>query len=108
MKKILFLFLLYFATTVVFGQKADFRAAAKFNSSNLKKMVGSTSVNPVWLKDSDKFWYSYKTGDGRFYWFVDPAKKTRKPLFDNYYMASEINQKINKIMNASSSPRKKT
>ncbi len=83
-----------------FGQKADFRAAEKFSSENIKKMLGSTSVRANWLKDSDKFWYSYKTGDGNFYWFVNPAKQTKEPLFDNNYLCSEVNQQINKILNS--------
>lgn len=82
-----------------FAQKADFRSAEKYSNENLAKMVGSTSVRPVYLKDSDTFWYTYKTGDGEFYYLVDPVKKTREPLFDNYYLVSEINQKINKILN---------
>ena len=82
-----------------FGQKADFRAAEKFSSTNISKMLGSTSVRANWLKDSDKFWYSYKTGDGNFYWYVNPAKKTKELLFDNNYLCSEVNQQINKILN---------
>lgn len=91
--------LLFMFSTLAYSQKADFRAAEKFTSENLGKMVGSTSVRPVYLKDSDIFWYSYKTGNGEYYWMVDPAKKIREPLFDNYYLVSEVNQKINKILN---------
>jgi len=99
MKILTFFLALIFAGSVAIGQKADFRSAEKFSSDNLSKMVGSTSVRPVYLKDSDTFWYSYKTGDGEYYWMVDPVKKNREPLFDNYYLVSEINQKINKIIN---------
>ena len=100
MKKYTFLTTLIFLSCILgFGQKADFRSAEKFSSTNLNKMIGSSSVRPVWLKESDKFWYSYKTGDGNFYWLVNPAKKTREPLFDNYYLVSEVNQQIHKILN---------
>jgi len=99
MKILTFFLALIFAGSVAIGQKADFRNAEKFSSDNLSKMVGSTSVRPVYLKDSDTFWYSYKTGDGEYYWMVDPVKKNQEPLFDNYYLVSEINQKINKIIN---------
>jgi len=99
MKILTFFLALIFAGAVAIGQKADFRSAEKFSSENPSKMVGSTSVRPVYLKDSDTFWYSYKTGDGEYYWMVDPVKKNREPLFDNYYLVSEINQKINKIIN---------
>lgn len=101
MKKLIFLIMAGFMFAGSgFGQKADFRAAEKFSSDNIKKMLGSTSVRAKWLKDSDKFWYSYKTGDGNFYWFVNPAKKTKELLFDNNYLCSEVNQQINKILNS--------
>ncbi len=100
MKKLVFLIMasILFAGSG-FSQKADFRTAEKFKSSNLSKMLGSSSVRPVWLKDIDEFWYSYKTGQGKNYWLVDPGKKVKEPLFDNHYIASEVNQQINKILN---------
>jgi dipeptidyl aminopeptidase/acylaminoacyl peptidase len=98
-KTSLFLMILGLSGVIAFGQKADFRAAEKYSSDNLGKMVGSTSVRPTYLKDSEQFWYSYKTGDGERYWLVDPVKKTREPLFDNYHLISEVNQQIHKILN---------
>jgi dipeptidyl aminopeptidase/acylaminoacyl peptidase len=92
--------ILVFACSLTYGQyKADFRAAEKYSSENLTKMMGSTSVQPTWLKKSDLFWYSYKTGDGNYWWLVDPAKKAKSPLFDVFYMASKINQMIMKPVN---------
>jgi len=99
MKKLFLLLSLAMLGVIAFAQKADFRAADKYSSDNLGKMVGSTSVRPNWLKDSETFWYSYKTGDGNFYWLVDPAKKSKTPLFDNYELVSAVNQKIHKILN---------
>jgi hypothetical protein len=99
MKLINLLLISCFTSSLAFGQKADFRAAEKFTSENLGKMVGSTSVRPTYLKDSETIWYSYITGDGEFYWLVDTVTKVREPLFDNYYLVSEVNQKIHKILN---------
>jgi dipeptidyl-peptidase-4 len=97
-----------FCFSLAFGQyKADFRAAEKYSSENLAKMYGSTSVSPTWLKKSDLFWYSYKTGDGNYWWLVDPAHKTKAPLFDVYYLASQINQLIYKPVNHLDLPIKK-
>jgi len=62
-------------------------------------MLGSSSVQPTWLKKSDLFWYSYKTGDGNLWWLVDPAKKSKSPLFDVYDLAAKINQLIAKPVN---------
>jgi len=59
------LFVLFILTTGLgFSQKADFKAAEKFGSQNLRKKVGSTSIRSVWLKESEKFWYTYKTSEG--------------------------------------------
>lgn len=100
MKKFPLVLILLLTASLAFGQfKADFRSAEKFSSDNLGKMVGSTAVQPNWLKKSDVFWYSYKTGDGTLWWLVDPAKKSRTPLFDVYDLASNINQLINKPVN---------
>lgn len=100
MKKYVLVLVLVFTCSLSYGQyKADFRAAEKYNSENLGKMLGSSSVQPTWLKKSDLFWYSYKTGDGSLWWLVDPAKKAKSPLFDVYYLAAKINQMILKPVN---------
>ena len=54
-----------------FAQKANYKEAERFMRGNAEKLVGSTKVSPRFLKESDKFWYSYKTGDGTRYYFVD-------------------------------------
>lgn len=80
----------------VFGtmaqQKADFKAAEKFSASNVNKMLKSTRVNPRWFKDSDKFWYTYTTTEGKRFYVVDPAKKTRSLMFNNKDFASQLSE----------------
>ena len=70
--------------------KANYRLAERFSPEKLERMVFSTSVNPNWLESGDKFWYSYKTSEGEFFYLVDLDKKTKKPLFDNHKMAAMI------------------
>lgn len=55
-------------------------------------MVFSTSVSPHWLKESERFWYAYETSQGRTYYLVDPALKTKKVLFDNTKMAADMSR----------------
>lgn len=43
-----------------FAQKANYKEAERFMRGNAEKLVGSTKVSPRFLKESDKFWYSYK------------------------------------------------
>lgn len=67
--------------------KANYALAARFSPDNVDKMVFSTWFRPNWLETGDKFWYSYKTSEGTFYYIVDPEKKSKKYLFDNHEMA---------------------
>lgn len=67
--------------------KANYRLAERFSTEKLKKMVFSTSVNPKWMKNGDRFWYTYKTSDGEKFYLVDLDKKSKKLLFDSHEMA---------------------
>ncbi len=70
--------------------KANYRLAERFSPEKLKRMVFSTSVNPNWLETGDKFWYSYETSEGTFYYMVNLDRKTKTPLFDNDKMAAML------------------
>lgn len=72
----------------VFAQQANFKQAEKFRKAGAE--IGSLSVQPNFLKDSDQFWYSYRTGDGTHWYFVDPAKRDKRFLFENEYLAQEL------------------
>lgn len=67
--------------------KANYRLAERFSPEKMKRMVFSTTVTPKWMETGDKFWYSYKTSEGTFYYLVDLERKSKKPLFDNHEMA---------------------
>ncbi|SEQ89417.1 S9 family peptidase [Pedobacter rhizosphaerae] len=70
--------------------KANYQLAARFSPNKLKKMVYSTSVDPHWLKLSNRFWYNFETPKGKFWYLVDPSAKSKKLLFDNAKLASDI------------------
>ena len=95
--KLTLIFLICCFAYGVQAQQADFRTAEKFRQ--IGDEVGSLSVNPHFLKDSDKFWYSYKTGNGVHYYFVDPARKSRDFLFENEYLTEELTKMTNKPYN---------
>ena len=88
MKKLFLLLCLCGIGSVAVCQEANFEQAEKFRKAGLE--VGSLSVSPHFLKDSDCFWFSYKTGEGTQWYFVDPAKKEKRLLFDNAYMVQEL------------------
>ena len=70
--------------------KANYQLAARFSPNKLKKMVYSTSVDPHWLKLSNRFWYTFESPKGKFWYLVDPAAKSKRVLFDNAKLAAEI------------------
>jgi hypothetical protein len=70
--------------------KANYQLAARFSPKKLDKMVFSTSVDPHWLKKSERFWYMYETSEGKKWYIVDPVKGEKKVLFDNADLAAKI------------------
>ena len=73
-------------------QKANYEQAARFSSKRIGQMVYSTRIRPNWFRDSDKFWYSWKTSEGTRYYVVDPASGSRKEIFDMEKLAREITE----------------
>ncbi|MBC5993268.1 S9 family peptidase [Pontibacter cellulosilyticus] len=70
--------------------KGNYQLASRFSPKKLQKLIFSTSIDPHWLKQSDKFWYEYETSNGKSWYIVDPATKTKKQLFDKDKLASAI------------------
>ncbi len=70
--------------------KANYQQAARYAPKKLEKLVFSTSVDPHWLKKSERFWYMYETTDGKKWYIVDPVKAEKKLLFDNADLAAKI------------------
>ena len=88
MKKILVAGLFSCLTLSGTAQKANFRLAEKFMT--IEESMGSLKVEPHFLLNSDKFWYSYKTSEGTHWYLVDPEKKTHQLLFDNHSLVKEL------------------
>src|SRR5688500_10399617 len=75
MQKLVFVLLLNMAALCTYsqtptGEKANYQLASRFSGAKLERMVFSTSVDPHWLKNSDRFWYSYETTEGRKWYLV--------------------------------------
>ena len=85
MKRLLSVIALLLFVMSAFAQetstKANYQLAARFTSKKLEKMVFSTSVDPHWLKLSDRFWYEYETPNGKNWYIVDPVKGEKKVMF---------------------------
>jgi Dipeptidyl aminopeptidases/acylaminoacyl-peptidases len=73
---------------------ANYDLAARFSAKRVNNMVFSTSVTPNWFKNSDKFWYTYQTPQGTFYYIVDPIANTKRPIFDNAKLAAQLTEAV--------------
>jgi dipeptidyl aminopeptidase/acylaminoacyl peptidase len=77
------------------AQTPNYELASRWMPSKFGKMVFDTSVTPHWFENSDRFWYSYENTEGTRWWVVDPAKRSRVPLWDNSKMAAALNSLTN-------------
>ncbi len=84
----------------LFAQKANFELAERFTTQMMDKMVGSTGVFPIWIEDTDQFWYTYQNSEGRNWYFVDAAKGSKRLLFDQEEMASKLSETFSRTFNA--------
>ena len=94
MRKQLFLVLLALPLFIFGQQKANYDLAARFSPKKLDKMIFSLSVDPHWLKQSNKFWYTYETSEGKQWMIVDPVKNEKKSMFDKDQLAASLTRII--------------
>jgi dipeptidyl-peptidase-4 len=73
-------------------QKANYELAQHWTAPKVGKLVFDLSITPHWLEGGDRFWYTYETSSGRSFYLVDPAKKSKTPLFDNAKMAAMLTE----------------
>ncbi|MBQ8856348.1 MAG: S9 family peptidase [Bacteroidales bacterium] len=83
-----------FSAAAAYAQERlpEYLQAEKFTQSKLNTMLFSTTVDPHWFQKGNCFWYEYKTSDGTQWYVVDPAKKTRTPLFDRDELAAQLTE----------------
>jgi dipeptidyl aminopeptidase/acylaminoacyl peptidase len=68
----------------------NYDLAAQWTSQKVSRLVFDTTVTARWLETSDRFWYAYRTREGRRFMLVDPVKRTKAPLFDHAKMAATL------------------
>jgi dipeptidyl aminopeptidase/acylaminoacyl peptidase len=69
----------------------DYARAERALGTTTAPLVTGTGVRPTWLPDG-RFWYRVSVPDGTAYMVVDPAKRTRAPLFDQARLAAALSQ----------------
>jgi dipeptidyl-peptidase 4 len=72
------------------ANKANWELADKFAPTALRSRIYTNSVNPHWLGQSDSLCYDWKDHNGSTFYLVVPTTKTKKPLFDQVKLASQL------------------
>jgi dipeptidyl aminopeptidase/acylaminoacyl peptidase len=67
----------------------DYARAERFLAQGVNDLVVGGAVTPSWL-DDDRFWYRTTTAGGSEFLLVDPAQRTRAPLFDHARLAAAL------------------
>lgn len=70
--------------------RPNYALAERFSQKKISQMVFSTAVRPNWFKDSDRFWYSWKTPQGTQYYIVDARTGRKQAIFDMDRLAMQI------------------
>lgn len=72
-------------------QKANYPLAEKFRLLEEAPLYKySMEVHPTFINGTDCFYYSFTTREGKRYYYVNPAKKEKRLLFDTAELLSKI------------------
>ncbi len=89
-----------FLLSASFAQQANFEAAERFTGAKMDKLIGSTSIYPRWIEDSNHFWYTYKNRDGKHWYYVNSDKATQRFLFDRDKLSAQLSEIFERPFNA--------
>ncbi len=78
---------------------SDYGRAEAMLSYNTNALIDHANVRPVWLS-GDQFWYRILSAQGSEFVLVDPAHKSRKPLFDAQKVATALSSATGKQYDA--------
>ncbi|HVS94212.1 MAG TPA: DPP IV N-terminal domain-containing protein [Mucilaginibacter sp.] len=81
----------------------DYERAESRLSYGTAPYVDGGNIRPNWLANG-RFWYRALTSDGSAFFVVDPAKKTKSPVFDQEKLAASLSSATGKQYKASMLP----
>jgi dipeptidyl-peptidase 4 len=82
----------------------DYRRAEAMLARNALPKIHNARVAPIWLPNSDIFWYRRQTQTGWEFMAVDPDKATRAIAFDHAKLATAVSQAIGRPVDAAHLP----
>ncbi|HJU73862.1 MAG TPA: DPP IV N-terminal domain-containing protein [Gemmatimonadaceae bacterium] len=68
----------------------DYARAERYLGATTAPLVNGTAGRATWLDDG-RFWYRSTLPNGSAFFFVDPQKRTRVPVFDQTRLAAALN-----------------
>ncbi|MDR1557136.1 MAG: DPP IV N-terminal domain-containing protein [Tannerellaceae bacterium] len=72
----------------------EYTRARRFAPSNAEQLLFSYTLTPRYFRDSPKFWYEYKTSEGKKWYVVDPETAKKQALFDLDELAAQISETV--------------
>ena len=89
-----------FHVTSFAQQKANYELAERMREITQAPISKNTLlIRPTFIKGSDCFYYSFQTGEGKKYYWVDPKRKEKRLLFDNAELVSKVSEMTRKPYN---------
>lgn len=70
----------------------EYDQARRFAPQNAEQFVHSITIRPNYFPGSARFWYKFNTSAGDAWYIVDPASRSKQPLFDNAEMAAQLSE----------------
>ena len=84
--------------------KPNYELAERFSPTKVRRVVPQTEVYPNWFKNSNKFWYSWRSIDGINFYIVDPASGKQSELWSMAELAEEVTLATNYPFDAQHTP----
>ena len=74
-------------------QKANYELADKFTWENFRIAdKNSKSIYPEFINGTDCFYFSFTTDEGTSYYYVNPAKREKRLLFDTGELVAQLSE----------------
>jgi len=83
---------------------ADYQRAEAVRPDKIAAQVLNLTVVPIWVPNSDRFWFREQTAQGWHYVAVDPDHRDKRPAFDHARLAVAISRSTGKSVDAEHLP----
>ena len=68
----------------------EYIQARQWTPDVAENMLFSYTIRPNYFPESANFWYEFQTTQGKKWYIVEPALRSKRPLFDNDDMAAQL------------------